>query len=59
MYFYYKMYTFCTNFYSTLSPSEVMYITSLRSFTPCLQLTPVIQNLWFIRLFIQITLSLL
>ena len=60
MYFYYKMYTICTLFYNTfISLRGVMYITTLRSLTSCLQLTPVIQKLWFIYRFIRTTLSLL
>ena len=52
--------SFCKLFYSTfISLQGVMYVTSLRSFTLCLQLTPVIQNLWFICIFIEIPLSLL
>ena len=60
MYFYYKMYTICKLFYSTfISLQGVMYITTLRSSTLCLQLTPVIQKLWFIYRFIQTTLCFL
>ena len=52
--------SFCKLFYSTfISLQGVMYVTSLRSFTLCLQPTPVIQNLWFICIFIEIPLSLL